>query len=157
MARKWWAQCAASIRRPATTSTTPNATSMRWRFPTPTSARYSKAMRGGCTHGWMRNCAHVGCDPLLPQGEGARRADEGTGEASCTQNNCVGFAPYPHPNPSPEGRGALSRTFVSLGLGWQPDSGNHTAIGAYTHQDHSPTPQTQTPGLRRVFAWMQIA
>jgi phosphoribosylformylglycinamidine synthase len=40
---------------------------------------------------------------LLPPGEGARRADEGSAQA---ENSTL--APYPHPNPSPEGRGAFA-------------------------------------------------
>ena len=39
---------------------------------------------------------------LLPPGEGARRADEGT------EHGSVPTSPNPHPNPSPEGRGALA-------------------------------------------------
>ena len=39
---------------------------------------------------------------LLPSGEGARRADEGT------QYGNTSTSPYPHPNPSPEGRGAIT-------------------------------------------------
>jgi len=38
---------------------------------------------------------------LLPPGEGARRADEGSQDTNTASN------PNPHPNPSPEGRGAL--------------------------------------------------
>ncbi len=42
---------------------------------------------------------------LLPPGEGARRADEGS-EYDANWNDVA--SPYPHPNPSPEGRGAKS-------------------------------------------------
>ncbi len=56
---------------------------------------------------------------LLPPGEGARRADEGSaeqlelqaaarveGSRSVPQPDAITASPHPHPNPSPEGRGA---------------------------------------------------
>ena len=43
--------------------------------------------------------------PLLPSGEGARRADEGS-EYDASWNAVA--PPNPHPNPSPGGRGAKS-------------------------------------------------
>ncbi len=49
--------------------------------------------------------------PLLPAGEGARRADEGSEHARA----CVGDASaHPHPNPSPGGRGAFAQPAQTL-------------------------------------------
>ncbi|MFT3763171.1 MAG: phosphoribosylformylglycinamidine synthase [Pseudoxanthomonas sp.] len=44
-------------------------------------------------------------DSLLPLGEGARRADEGTAKPAASEPSST--SPNPHPNPSPEGRGAF--------------------------------------------------
>ncbi|MFS8471644.1 hypothetical protein EIQ09_15385 [Xanthomonas campestris pv. campestris] len=72
-----------------------------------------------CRNAEMQKCRAS----LLPPGEGARRADEGTGEASCSSapsavglewmepepcraQSSIARYPYPHPNPSPGGRGA---------------------------------------------------
>jgi 3-hydroxyisobutyrate dehydrogenase-like beta-hydroxyacid dehydrogenase/predicted TIM-barrel fold metal-dependent hydrolase len=62
--RKWWAPCAASTRKPVTTSTTPSVTSMPCSSRMLSARRSSKATRGACIRGSMRSSRRGAGDRL---------------------------------------------------------------------------------------------
>ncbi len=76
-------------------------------------------------------------DSLLPSGEGARRADEGT------EYGDVPTSPHPHPNPSPDGRGAYAIDLpMDVLFGKPPKMHRDTA-----HPPAPRWPELQTAGL----------
>ncbi|QNM63510.1 hypothetical protein XHV734_4820 [Xanthomonas hortorum pv. vitians] len=123
---------------------------MPWRSPMRTSARCSKAMPGGCIRAWMRNCAHAGCNPLLPPGEGAPQGRTRVRAKPLVLKLLQVASPRTlTPTPLPQGEGCSPPGCVGPG-GVPIKTTVEKPLNAQT-------PQTQTPAFRRVFAWMQIA